>query len=206
MENSLKKIDKKDACPNCLRPLTQCFCQKVESCGNRIKVLILQHPQEQYKLLNSAMLAHRILKGSILKVGLSWRNFRQALGEEADPKTWGVLFLKPGNNSAKVIDCIDPKKRPLSTLPALNGIVVIDGSWKQAKALWWRNPWLLKLNRITLNPQHPSLRTQTKKEGLSTIESLALALENFNENASVRLLLLSQYEELIIKPNSVFKY
>jgi DTW domain-containing protein YfiP len=202
MEIPQKKIDKKEACPRCLRPLQQCFCDKVTPRGNTIKVLILQHPQEQYKLLNSALLAHTTLQNSVLRVGLSWRNFRHALGEEADPKTWGVLFLKPGGGAGKVVDIVDAKKRPVASFASIKGIVVIDGSWKQAKALWWRNPWLLKLNRITLNPRHPSLRAQVKPEGLSTIESIALALEHLKEDASIYSLLVREYEDFIIKPNA----
>ena len=51
--------------------------------------------------------------------------------------------------------------------------------WKEApikncraglqKAMWLRNPWLLKLIRITLNPAHKSLRGQAKKVGLATV-------------------------------------
>ncbi len=200
MGPSLKKIDKKDACPRCLRPRDQCFCRKVIAHRNTVKVLILQHPQERYKLLNSAMLAHKMLENSVLRVGLSWRNFKHALGEEADPKAWGVLFLKAGGGSGNVIDIVDAKKRAVS-LPSLKGIVVIDGSWKQAKALWWRNPWLLKLNRISLNPRHPSLRAQVKREGLATIEAIALTLAQLKEDASICSSLIRLYEECIIRPN-----
>jgi len=202
MQGSVKKIDKKDACPQCLRLLTHCFCSKITPSANSVKILILQHPQEQYKTLNSAMLTHKALQNSVLRVGLSWRNFSHALGEQADPKQWGVLFLKAGISGASVVQVSDPKKRPLQTVPSLKGLVVIDGSWKQAKAMWWRNPWLLKLNRIALNPHHPSLRTQVKPEGLSTIESVALALEIFHEDASLCAQLKKYYNELIIRPNA----
>ena len=202
MRPSEKKIDKKEACPQCLRPVSQCFCAKVLPLKNSVKILILQHPQEQYKLLNSAMLTHKLLKNSVLRVGLSWRNFSHALGEQADARQWGVLFLKSGASGDAVVQAADPKKRPLSILPVLQGIVVIDGSWKQAKAMWWRNPWLLKLNRIALNPRHPSLRVQVKPEGLSTIESVALALRYFKENEAISPALTQHYEEYIIRPNA----
>ena len=99
MKQSLKKIDKKDACPECLRPIEQCFCSTVIPAHTSLRVLILQHPQEQYKLLNSARLAHAALDNSVMRVGLSWRNFAHALGEEANPKEWGVLYLKSGGGN-----------------------------------------------------------------------------------------------------------
>jgi DTW domain-containing protein YfiP len=195
-----KKIDKKDACPECLRPVSQCFCNRLTIQNNTIRLLVLQHPQEQYKLLNSARLTHTILGNSMVRVGLSWRNFRHALGEDADPKLWGALFLKPNHESARALEIFDAKKRPVSPAPHLQGLVAIDGSWKQAKALWWRNPWLLRLNRITLNPMHRSLRAQVKREGLSTIEAVALALEGLGEDKTIIDYLIDRYEELIIKP------
>jgi DTW domain-containing protein len=201
MNEQIKKIDKKEACPKCFRPLTQCFCGKVsvQKCG--LTVLILQHPQERFKLLNSAALTHEMLGDSRLNVGLSWRNLSHALKCEADPKLWAVLFLKAQSESSRIMEMFDFKKRPVQSLPALKGLVVIDGSWKQAKALWWRNPWLLRLNRITLNPSRASLRPQTKKEGLSTIEAVALALQCLNRDPATSSALVKSYEDLILGPN-----
>ena len=58
--------------------------------------------------------------------------------------------------------------------------MVLDGTWSKAKTLWWRNPWLAKLNRLTLTPQQPSiygsLRAEPRREFVSTLESVAAAL------------------------------
>ena len=201
--SSPEKIDKQSSCKTCLRPLVQCICEKVVQVSTTIRILILQHPQEQYKLLNSARLCNLAIKNSVLRVGLSWRNLSHALGEETDSKKWGVLFLKGVIDSSRRIELYDTKKRQLLPIKTIfKGIVVIDGSWKQAKAMWWRNPWLLRLTRITLNPAHKSLRGQAKKEGLATIEAVALALECLGENVEGGESLRKQYEEFIIRPNS----
>lgn len=205
MKPSLKKIDKKDACPKCLRPKDHCFCTTVVPAHTGIRVLILQHPQEQYKLLNSARLANAILEGSVLKVGLSWRNFAHALGAEANPKEWGVLYLKSGGETDKPVEFFDTHKRKAERAPHLKGLVAIDGSWKQAKALWWRNPWLLRLNRISLNMQQQSLRPQVKSEGLSTIEAIACALDVLGENHTIAEQLVRQYADLVIQPSTLYR-
>jgi hypothetical protein len=48
--------------------------------------------------------------------------------------------------------------------------------------LWWRNPWLLKLHRIVLDPPRPArlgqLRREPRREALSTIEAAALVLHH----------------------------
>ena len=162
---------------------------KIEAreCDNRIEVVVLQHPQEPDKELGTAALLVRSLKKSQLKVGLSWRSLEKVLGRPVERSQWGVLYL--GGKNAKLkgreVFCVDKKNLPREELPNLEGIIVLDGTWSQVKALWWRNAWLLKLHRIVLDPKRPSLygnlRREPRRECLSTIESVALALQGFGE-------------------------
>ncbi len=192
------RINKHQACSNCFRPKNGCICEKVISFPNRLQVIILQHPQEQFKLLNSARLAHLALKNSKIKIGLSWPNFKTVAGSDELPSKWGILYLS-SSKSSKPCQVIDRHKKEVEDTSFLRGIIALDGSWKQAKALWWRNPWFLRLNRITLNPRHPSMRGQTKAEGMSTVEAIAMALGCLGENPQISESLRSQYEELIIR-------
>ncbi len=54
-------------------------------------------------------------------------------------------------------------------LKDIEGIVLLDGTWSQAKALWWRNAWMLKCQRVILGPAHPSrygrLRREPRRDG-----------------------------------------
>ena len=63
------------------------------SVDNKVAVLILQHPQEQDRVLGTAKLICATLGNAKLTVGLSWRNLGHALGEPAEAKDWGVLYL-----------------------------------------------------------------------------------------------------------------
>jgi DTW domain-containing protein len=194
-----QKFDRTSVCPGCFRLKDDCFCGKVATCDNRLRVVILQHPQEQFKALNSARLAHLLLKNSSIFVGLSWPNFKKVAGINELPSQWGVLFLKPDQTkNDRPLTVFNRNKLPIENTSFLKGIIALDGSWKQAKALWWRNSWLLKLNRISLNPEDPSLRPQVKNEGLSTIEALAFTLEHLGEPQSIAVSLREQYRQLII--------
>ncbi len=197
-----QKFDRNTLCLDCYRPRAQCLCEKVIALDTRLKVVILQHPQEQLKVLNSARLAHLVLKNSRILVGLSWANFKKVAGLQENPSEWGVLYLKPeeGDQGSRVapLTVFNRRKLPIEDTSFLRGIIALDGSWKQAKALWWRNAWLLKLNRITLNPDHASLRPQVKSEGLSTIEAIAFVLDNLGETKDTGAALNKYYGELII--------
>jgi DTW domain-containing protein YfiP len=76
-----------------------------------------------------------------------------------------------------------------AVLGALEGIILLDGNWSQAKALWWRNPWLLKLRRLILAPDFRSLygklRREPRAESISTIEAAGLCLAQLAGNPEI---------------------
>lgn len=153
------------------------MCDRIVRYQTTRRVLILQHPQEQDALLGSAQLLTASLPKAQVVVGLSWRNLPHALGEEGvDAKRWAVLFPDreaPGEQVAtRAGQLLEPK--------TIEGIVVLDGTWSKAKTLWWRNPWLNKLNRVNLKPKQPSiygkLRAEPRRDYVSTLESVAGAL------------------------------
>ena len=185
-------------CRECLQLLEHCFCAHITPVKSTHRVVILQYPREQFKPLNSATLVSRSLAGSVLTRGLSWRNLGAILDEEINPKEWGALFFKPHTDSSRPLIAVDRHDKELLDLNQLKGIIVLDGTWKQAKTLWWRNPWLVKLNRITLNPHHASLRRQVNTKYLSTIEAVALTLSCLGENPSITDSLLTSYKDCIV--------
>jgi len=176
----------------------------VEAMPNSVKVIILQHPQEPDKELGSASLLVRALGSAELKVGLSWRNLKTVAGETALPGEWAVLYLGSKGDSVlpEQVNFVSQKNNPIPQPPGIKGLIVLDGTWSQAKALWWRNAWLLKLKRIVLQPKERSrygnMRKEPRAEALSTIESCALAIEKLDpkggavrahlENAFTRML------------------
>jgi hypothetical protein len=80
---------------------------------------------------------------------------------------------------------------------------LLDGTWSQAKTLWWRNAWLLKCKRAALLPRSASLygsmRKEPRKECLSTLESVALTLESLHESPEIGQSLRSSFRRLLQK-------
>jgi len=208
-------------CP-CGRPPALCVCPPTPVVDNRVAVLILQHPQEQDRVLGTARLLAHSLTDARVSVGLSWRNLGHALTlpneqRSADPRQWGVLYLgggKIGDNARRL--CKDPllalgrDGEPLAdqatALAGLQGIVALDGNWAQAKALWWRNAWLTRLRRLVVVPDGPSLygnlRREARADALSTLESVALALSVLERDATIRERLLVPFRELVRRARS----
>ena len=183
---------------------------------NATHVLILQHPQEQDRVLGTARLLADNLAQTTLAIGLSWRNLAHALKQpteaRAEAKEWGVLYLgssKAAKGKGPLV-ALDRKGEPLADQAAaragLKGIVVLDGNWSQAKALWWRNPWLIKLRRFVVVPDGPSLygdlRREARPDAVSTLEAVALALSVLDGNAALREKLLTPFRELLAKASA----
>ena len=83
----------KEACSHCWKPAELCLCKAIKSVATRHRILILQHPRETRSPLGTAPLASLYLQNSVHRIGLSWRSLSAALGENADPNQWAVLYL-----------------------------------------------------------------------------------------------------------------
>jgi len=182
---------------------------------NRLFVLVLQHPQERKEVLATAAASCAALRRAALVVGLSWPNLARALGRTVDAKRWAVLYLgsvRPAAyGSEREVIALDRRGTPTADqdamLHGLEGVVLLDGSWSEAKTLWWRNPWLLKLRRFVLNPRHRSrfgeLRHEPRPEALSTIEAAALLLKHLDGGVDAEAALLDRLDRLIGEARTV---
>jgi DTW domain-containing protein len=210
MSNEALAADAAADCPQCLKPRALCVCDTVTPVENRVAVLILQHPQEQDRLLGTARLTQRHLKKAQLKIGLSWPSLTKALGRHAEPQRWAVLYLGSAKAAAlapgRDLVVLDKKGGAAhpdqeEALAGIEGIVVLDGSWSQAKALWWRNAWMLKSRRILLGPSRPSrygkLRREPRADGLATIEAVALALARIEGRPEIALALNQGFDRML---------
>ncbi len=182
------------SCPSCWKPVSYCICEKRPVLDSQIQFLILQHPREAKNPLGSARLLSLALPHSAVhRVGLSWRSLNHAWGRDTqDPQEWAVLYLGTQKDSQLVkperpFEVRDRKGKFVQDV-RLKGVVLLDGNWKQSKTLWWRNPWLLKLNRLLLNPSQGSrygtLRRQPRSRCLSTLEAGAESLHALGEAAT----------------------
>jgi DTW domain-containing protein YfiP len=196
-------------CPRCGKPVTLCVCQDLQPIDNKIALLVLQHPQEQDKALGTARLTTLHFKNAVFKTGLSWPSLTKALGRAADPKRWATLYLGSADPAliapGQPVIALDAKGNLLPiqemALADIEGVIVLDGTWSQAKTLWWRNAWLLKSKRVVLAPSRPSLygklRREPRREGLSTLEAAAMLLSKLEKRPDIEVKLTATFTKLL---------
>jgi DTW domain-containing protein YfiP len=198
-------------CPHCRKPPALCVCDGIVRIDNKVSLIILQHPQEQDRELGTARLAALHCKDALLKIGLSWPSLSKILGRSTDPQRWAILYLGSAKASALLPErdlvvvnrngnAVDHQD---AALREIEGIILLDGTWSQAKALWWRNAWMLKCKRVVLGPGRPSrygrLRREPRSDGLSTIEAAAMLLARLEQKPEIETALNASFERLLAR-------
>ena len=203
-------------CPRCRKPQPLCVCETVRPIANRLSLLILQHPQEQDRALGTARLAALHFPDAVVRIGLSWPSLAKALGRPvADPARWAILYLGSASAEAlhaeKEVIALTRKgeiaENQRAILERIAGVIVLDGTWSQAKALWWRNPWMLKCQRVILNPAQPSrygrLRREPRRDTLSTIEAVGLLIASLEKRPEIAAALNTSFERMLSRYREV---
>jgi DTW domain-containing protein len=207
----LQTADPAAECPRCRKEPALCVCEGVTPIDNKIALIILQHPQEQDRALGTARLTALHFKHALLKIGLSWPSLTKILGRPAEPQRWAVLYLGSLKAASllpeREIVVVSRKGKAVEhqqeALREIEGIILLDGTWSQAKALWWRNAWMLKCKRIVLAPKRPSrygrLRREPRSDGLSTLEAAALLLARLEGRSEIEAALTASFERLLTR-------
>jgi len=153
-------------------------------------VLFLQHPREEGVAIGTARMAGLSLLGSELEVGVDFSRSRVLARALADAERPAVLLF-PGPGARDLEH--DPPRGPVR-------LVVIDGTWPQAKKIVRTNPALEALPRYTFTPRTPSaytIRREPEEGFVSTIESLALVLSLLEDDPSFADTLVAPFHAMV---------
>ncbi|XP_065836396.1 tRNA-uridine aminocarboxypropyltransferase 2-like [Oscarella lobularis] len=168
---------KRAKCDRCQRPASVCLC----NCLPRTPVLIatevhiLQHPNEERRSLTTVPILTAALardKIHIYRSKVFSRGRFPTLDDALDAHE--TVLLYPGREAVDVSD-VSPSGR----LPRVKNLLLLDGTWRQAREIYKKNPRLHVLKQVELRMSVISayvIRTQPTDQCLSTAESAALAL------------------------------
>ena len=109
-------------CYECFRPVSLCFCEAIPRIDNRTDVLILQHVGERFHPFNTARIVQKALRRCRL---IADHNRRFAAHHLPIQATAGLLY--PRANAPSLTE-LPAAERP-------GQLVIIDGTWHQAKTI-----------------------------------------------------------------------
>jgi DTW domain-containing protein YfiP len=156
-------------CYRCFKPQITCVCATVRMVDNRTGVIIIQHPRERNHPIGTERFARLGLKRVQIHVRGPWEERAGTPPPVLQPNT-ALLYPSPG---ARDLAEIPASERP-------DHVVVIDGTWGQARTMMGRAPWLAALPRVRLTPAAPSeyrIRREPKLDYISTIEATVATLK-----------------------------
>lgn len=162
-------------CPRCALPVPACLCRWITPTANRVPLLVLQHPQEVDQAKGSVRLlrlslaqCHCAAVESIDALGLTARLAAAAGQGHPQPACAAPVLLFPGG---------DPGADPWP--PVTGPLVLLDGTWRQARRLLNASPVLQALPRWALPTPPPArytIRRAQRPEQRSSLEAACLAL------------------------------
>jgi DTW domain-containing protein len=184
------EIVPRNMCAGCARPSVVCLCASIRRVSTRTRVVILQHPRESDVPINTARLVELQLERAERHIAVKIDEvpaLRRRLSDPAAP----AILLYPGDDAR---DLAEAPPRGAVTL------VVLDGTWWQAKKLFQQNPELAVLPRYSLSPRAPSryrIRREPALHCVSTIEAIGEALTLLEPAGFDRQALLEPFEAMV---------
>ncbi|MBI3183054.1 MAG: DTW domain-containing protein [Myxococcales bacterium] len=157
-------------CKRCWLIQRYCLCAELPCIRTHTRILLLRHGREAEKSTNSARIAALALEGSTLvdyapyqPSGPRGDACAKALEEALSRMTAPVLLFPGGAESP----------------PEPSHLIVLDGTWRQARKMLRQIPALANLPRLSLPPPAmapPRLRRSPFAENMTTLEAIASAV------------------------------
>lgn len=161
-------------CPQCLLLHKNCLCHEVEVIQPLFEVLVIRHHSEIHKPSGTVRLIDMAL-GERCTVE-DWDSRMPDFQLQTALPTRSLLLFPPdGEDPAQYEEAWQLEHQP----PEL--LVVLDGTWRQARRMLRRIKGLRELPRLSLPPPlRPGIRLRTPPHpwAMPTIEALARAIEH----------------------------
>ena len=166
-------------CSHCRMIAGQCMCYRIPQSDIGCEILILRHFKEAKRSTNSAGLA---------AIALDRCQIRDVMGSRLNQYETrdGDALLFPVGPNAPMYQESNPPRR----------LIVIDGSWRQARKIVRKTKGLYGLPRVAIAPIEPEpirIRKPPFIGGMSTFESLIAAQVAFGGDHNPLLQVWSEW-------------
>ncbi|MGL1934727.1 MAG: DTW domain-containing protein [Fibrobacterales bacterium] len=187
--NYIKGKYKSDAnprpfCYRCWKVEELCLCATIPELTSRVRIGILQHPNERYMPINTARFTHLALTNSVMFHGVCFNEHESFLSDfkKIPIEKNGLLFPSP--------HAVDLSEAPED----LQNLYVVDGTWREAKKMIYNSSVLNDIPHYSINPKSESnyrIRKEPKKNFISTVEAVVMSLRTLEKSSEA-------YEELLV--------
>ncbi|WP_087016016.1 tRNA-uridine aminocarboxypropyltransferase [Thaumasiovibrio subtropicus] len=174
-----------DRCEFCMVNRHLCICEHKPSLTSQAAFLLIMFDDEVLKPSNTGRLIADLFEDSFAYIWHRTEPDCDMLAVLRDPQ-WQPYLIFPSEYAPEreVTNIhVQHGKRPL--------FVLLDGSWKEAKKMFHKSPYLADLPLLSISPQEMSrfrLREASKKNQLATAEVAAKIVARYGETHNAQLL------------------
>ncbi len=177
----------RELCLRCRRPASVCWCGDVTHVESQTRVVFIQHPRESRVPVSTCRMAHLSLPNSELHIGLGAQGVPRL---EDLCRQEGTAVLFPSEGAVDVRELATPPKT----------LIVVDGTWSNAKKVVEKCPVLKKVPRVAFTPDKPGnyrIRKEPEAHCVSTIEAVAFVLEHLEKSPGRFSPMLSAFDAMV---------
>jgi len=180
-------VTKRQSCERCSRPESVCVCYSfpAERLDIKTQLHILQHPREQdFRLLTTVPLLQECLPKDKCRIYRGRRFPVSKYKHLHDLCDFGeAVLLYPSDEAVTLEEYV-------SSIPASSAVhlIVLDGTWREAKGIYYNCKFLHHLKKVKLSGSWKSefvIKTQPNNASVSTLEAIAIALSQIENNPSI---------------------
>ncbi len=167
-------MSKRKTCDICKRPEKACYCHTIKKYRNNFPVLIIRHFNEESHPFNTARMAE-MTYDNLEIISSNHPELDQRI--ESFIKDHNPFLLFKSHYSRK-FNCEEEEF-------LYKAMIVIDGTWDQAKGILYSKESLQNLHQLHLDHDVESIykpiRKACSKSFLSTLEAITMTLENIEK-------------------------
>lgn len=160
-----------EPCPVCEASRSVCLCGAVPRIALRTKICLVIHHRELSRSSNTGLLAIKALINSEMRIrgeGRETLDLRDLITSQ-----YRTFLFYPTDDAVELDRALVMQQRtPIQ-------LVVPDGTWRQARKIHTRHHELRDLPRVKISAPNNStfqLRTQSRPEGMATLQAIAEGL------------------------------
>jgi hypothetical protein len=175
-----------ERCPHCRVPSAHCLCALRPRVPTRAGMCLLMHDVEPLKPTNTGWLVADVVPETSAFTWSRTEPDPRLLARLEDPR-WQPYVVFPGGyaDARRVVREVHPAG---GRLPLF---VLLDATWREARRMFRRSPWLDQYSVLDCRPARPSryrLRQARRDGHLCTAEVAALCLQLAGDDRAARAL------------------
>ncbi len=187
----------REECYRCFRARSVCICDRLPRINNRTGVIVLQHHREVLHPIGTARIARLGLSNVDVRVAQRSDQLQVTNQSIATPHHCPEILARTAlvypHAKAVSLEELDESQLP-------NHLILLDGTWSQASAMYRVNAWLHDLPHVVIRPDTQSnyrIRKQPANGCLSTIEALVYMLKHLEPATSGLDSLLQVFDSMV---------